>query len=195
MIVGLTGGIGSGKSTEANFFRALGVPVYDSDSEANLIMVASKTIRNSIISLFGPASYEGQKLNKTYLSDIVFNDSDKLEQLNAIVHPAVRKHFLNRAKVQNTRYVLQETALLFENNLQHHYDKVILVTAPKTLRIRRVMKRDGVSEIDVCARIDHQLSDAIKSKMADFIIENAEQYETQKRVAEIHSKLEGQTTA
>ncbi|MGD1946131.1 MAG: dephospho-CoA kinase, partial [Croceivirga sp.] len=169
MIVGLTGGIGSGKSTVANFFRALGVPVYDSDSEAKHLMVASETIRNSIISLFGPASYEGQKLNKTYLSDIVFNDSDKLEQLNAIVHPAVRKHFLNWAKVQNTRYVLQETALLFENNLQHHYDKVILVTAPKTLRIRRVMKRDGVSETDVCARIDHQLSDAIKSKMADFI--------------------------
>ena len=195
MIVGLTGGIGSGKSTVANFFRALGVPVYDSDSEAKHLMVASETIRNSIISLFGPASYEGQKLNKTYLSDIVFNDSDKLEQLNAIVHPAVRKHFLNWAKVQNTRYVLQETALLFENNLQHHYDKVILVTAPKTLRIRRVMKRDGVSETDVCARIDHQLSDAIKSKMADFIIENTDLYETQKRVAEIHSKLVGQTTA
>jgi dephospho-CoA kinase len=189
MIVGLTGGIGSGKSTVAGFFRELGVPVYDSDEEAKRLMAVSDEVKHELIKLFGEDAYIDKKLNKTYISDIVFKEKEKLGQLNNIVHPAVRKHFSDWVTRQNSPYVIQETALIFENNVQNSYDAIVLVTAPESIRIQRVMKRDEVTESQIKARIANQMSDKQKIDLADFIIENHDLEKTRKAVNSIHKKL------
>ena len=186
MIVGLTGGMGSGKSTVAAFFRELGVPVYDSDEEAKLLMVDSEDVRKDIIQLFGPGAYHGEKLNKAFISKIVFNEKEKLKQLNAVVHPAVRKHFSDWVQSRDFPYVIQETALIFENKAQKNYDTVILVTAPEQVRIQRVMDRDAMSEAQIKARLGNQLSDETKIPLADHIIENIDLKQTKKDVGKLH---------
>ncbi len=193
MIVGLTGGIGSGKSTVAHFFRQLLVPVYDSDLEAKLLMTESEEVRLALKKLFGHEAYRGKALNKTFISDLVFRDKDKLEQLNQIVHPAVRKHFEQWAEQQKAPYVIQETALIFENGTQDHYDSIILVTAPKHTRIQRVMERDGVTESQVQARIRNQLPDGDKTVLADYLIENIDLTKTKETVDRIHEQLLSKT--
>ena len=153
MIVGLTGGIGSGKTTVANFFKELNIPVYNSDKAARKLMKRSKKVKKAIIDLLGENAYDGKKLNKTYISDKIFNNESLLEELNAIVHPAVRKHFLKWVKKQNAPYVIQETALIFENRSEDFYDRIILVIAPKIQRMQRVSRRDSISESQVENRI------------------------------------------
>jgi len=193
MIVGLTGGIGSGKSTVARFFRELGVPVYDSDKEAKILMVESEMVRRELINLFGEEAFIDKKLNKTHISSIVFKEKEKLAKLNAIVHPAVRNHFAQWVEQQVSAYVIQETALIFENEAQENYDAVILVTAPENIRIQRVIKRDGVSKGEIKARIANQMSDEDKISLADFVIENNELKSTKKAVKTIHKKLMDRT--
>jgi len=193
MIVGLTGGIGSGKSTVARFFRELGVPVYDSDKEAKVLMVKSEMVRRELINLFGEEAFIGKKLNKTHISSIVFKEKEKLSKLNAIVHPAVRNHFVQWVEQQSSAYVIQETALIFENETRENYDAVILVTAPENIRIQRVIKRDGVSKGEIKARIANQMSDEDKISLADFVIENNELKSTKKAVKTIHKKLMDRT--
>jgi len=193
MIVGLTGGIGSGKSTVARFFRELGVPVYDSDKEAKVLMVKSEMVRRELINLFGEEAFIGKKLNKTHISSIVFKEKEKLAKLNAIVHPAVRNHFVQWVEQQSSAYVIQETALIFENETRENYDAVILVTAPENIRIQRVIKRDGVSKGEIKARIANQMSDEDKISLADFVIENNELKSTKKAVKTIHKKLMDRT--
>jgi len=189
MIVGLTGGIGSGKSTIAACFRQLGVPIYNSDVEAKTLMVASEEVRDKLTKLFGGHVFHGEKLNKTLISKMVFRDKEKLNELNQIVHPAVRKHFKNWVAQQSAPYVVQETALIFENNIQDNYDAIILVTAPEHLRIQRVMDRDGVTEPQVKARIKNQLPDKHKTMLANYVIENLELDQTKKIVNTIHKQL------
>lgn len=192
MIIGLTGGIGSGKSTVAGFFRELGIPVYDSDKEAKDLMEESSEVKGAIIKLFGSEAYYDKRLNKTFISNIVFKDRKKLKELNAIVHPAVRKHFLAWSSEQNSPYVIQETALIFENQAQDKYDAVILVTTTELSRIQRVVDRDGVSEAQVKSRMANQLPDKGKKIHADFIIENVDVNDTKNQVNEIHKTLLGQ---
>jgi dephospho-CoA kinase len=189
MIVGLTGGIGSGKSTVAKFFKALGVPVYDSDAQAKRIMKSSKKIRKKIIALLGEEAYEDKSLNRAYIAKSVFGNKELLEELNGIVHPAVRKHFLKWSQKQDYPYVVQETALLFENKSNHLYDKVILVTAPQKLRIARVMSRDNSTEEQVLARIENQLADTDKIELSDYIIENIDLKETKDKVIKLNKAL------
>ena len=189
MIVGLTGGIGSGKSTVAKFFKKLGVPVYDSDIEAKRLMVESEELREEIIKLFGKEAYDDRKLNKTHISEIVFGDRKLLNRLNRIVHPSVRKHFSQWAAQQSSPYVIQETALIFENNIQHNYDAVILVTAPESVRIQRVIDRDDILESDVRSRIKNQLPDNDKAALADYVIENLDLEQTKETVDHIHKQL------
>ncbi len=189
MIVGLTGGIGSGKSTVAHFFRNLGVPVYDSDNEAKALMVSSKTLRKGIIELFGEEAYLGERLNRIFISEQVFKSAELLQSLNAIVHPAVKKDFLQWVEKQKAPYVIQESALIFENASQGNYDKVIVVSAPQEVRLQRVMKRDNVNEVKILERIAHQLPDKQKKDLADFVIENDDLPDTSERVSEIHDQL------
>ncbi|MEO0526182.1 MAG: dephospho-CoA kinase [Bacteroidota bacterium] len=189
MIVGLTGGIGSGKTTVGKMFKELGVPVYNSDVEAKRLMHASKEVKKAIIGLLGSEAYKGEELNKKYISDTVFKDAELLQKLNDIVHPAVKNHFKGWVKKQISPYVIQETALIFENSSQEFYDKIVLVTAPQNIRIQRVTKRDGVSKKNVMERIKNQLKDTEKIKLSDFVIKNTKLEKTKLIVRQVHSEL------
>ncbi|MFD1316588.1 dephospho-CoA kinase [Namhaeicola litoreus] len=188
-VVGLTGGIGSGKSTVAKMFQDLGVPVYFSDTEAKRIMQESKEVQQGLIDLFGEKVFESGNLNRTYLARLVFNNSELLSQLNALVHPAVAFDFEKWISRQNAEIVMQESALIFENEKEDFFDAVILVTAPKELRIDRLKKRDHSSQKEIESRMNNQLSDKDKFPRADFVIENIDILETEKRVNEVLSIL------
>ena len=189
MIVGLTGGIGSGKSTVGKMFRKLGVPLYNSDIEAKKLMSRSKRIRTKIEALLGSQSYLDGELNREYIAKSVFKDKKLLQDLNNIVHPAVRRHFISWAKKRKEPYVIQETAIIFENGNSEFYDKIVLVVAPTDVRIQRVVDRDGIAPSAVEERINHQWPDSKKVKLSDFVIENIDLGATQKNVSQIHHKL------
>ncbi len=191
MIVGLTGGIGSGKSTVGKLLEELGVPVYNSDIEAKRLMNKSKVLRKDIVGLLGEESYVNDQLNRPYIAKKVFNDKALLDKLNGIVHPAVRKHFLRWAKKQQKPYVVQETALLFENGMQDFYDKIVLVTAPKNIRIERIIARDGSTRQEILERMDNQLADSIKSPLSDYVLENIEYDKTKSKVKALNIALLG----
>lgn len=188
-IIGLTGGIGSGKSTVARLFQELGIPVYIADDEAKKLML-QKEIREKIINLLGEDAYINKTLNKKYIASKVFQDSDLLTQLNQIVHPAVAQHFSQWLKEQKGIYVIKEAAILFENGGYKNCDKTILVKADKNTRLQRVLKRDKTSIDDIEARMKNQWPDSKKEKLADFIIANNEGIKELKcRVQIIHEIL------
>lgn len=189
MRVGLTGGIGSGKTTVAGYFVELGVPVYNSDERAKRLMVTSKEVREAIIALLGKKAYIREKLNKKYIANRIFSDASLLNKMNEIVHPVVAKDFLAWEQEQNAPYVIQETALIFENGRQDFYDYVILVTAPIAQRLERVVKRDGSTEKEVLERLKNQLQDDQKIPFSDYVLENIKRSETRLKVKEIHSAL------
>lgn len=190
MLVGLTGGIGSGKTTVAQFFTALGIPVYNSDTEAKKLMETSHKVKNAIKRLLGEEAYQGQSLNKTYISQQVFKDRPLLDKLNGIVHPAVRTDFLAWAEQQNAPYVIQEAALIFEIGSEDFYDMIILVTAPETIRIDRIMERDPDSTSEnIKARMRNQWSDSQKTDASDYIIENLDLEKTESQVLKVHRAL------
>ena len=170
-IIGLTGGIGSGKSTVARMFNELGIAVYIADEEAKKIM-HQEEIKKKIIGLLGEEAFDNNEFNKKYIANKVFNDASLLKQLNAIVHPAVALHFLEWVQNQQGVYVIKEAAILFENGGYKKCDKTILVKANKKLRLKRVLKRDKSAVEEVEARMKNQWTDAKKEKLADFIIEN-----------------------
>ena len=171
-IIGLTGGIGSGKTTVANLFASLGIPVFNADDAAKQLMQNSPIIKNQLIQQFGDKVYEQGQLNKSYLASIVFADPEKLAILNSIVHPVTIQAALDWAQQQTSPYVIKEAALLFESNASEGLDFVIGVTAPLALRIERVMKRDQCTQAEVEKRMQHQISDAIKMKLCDKVIVN-----------------------
>ncbi|WKB81424.1 dephospho-CoA kinase [Cellulophaga lytica] len=188
-IVGLTGGIGSGKSTAAKMFANLGVPVYNSDTEAKKLMHTSANVKEQIIKLLGAEAYQNGVLNREYIAQKVFSNANLLEQLNAIVHPAVRAHFLEWAKKQNAPYVIQESAIIFENNNQNFYDYIILVTAPLEVRIDRIIKRDNTTREKILSRMDNQWTDEKKEKMSDFKLINEDIVKLKLKIKEIHCIL------
>ncbi len=171
-IIGLTGGIGSGKTTVANLFASLGIPVFNADDAAKQLMQNSPIIKNQLIQQFGDKVYEQGQLNKSYLASIVFADPEKLAILNSIVHPVTIQAALDWAQQQTSPYVIKEAALIFESNASEGLDFVIGVKAPLALRIERVMKRDQCTQAEVEKRMQHQISDTIKMKLCDKIIVN-----------------------
>jgi dephospho-CoA kinase len=175
MIVGLTGGIGSGKSTVAKLFEVLGVPVYNSDLRAKE-MYYKPEVKEQVIRLLGTNAYdENGKLNAQHISSIIFRDSQILHKVNGIIHPAVDGDFREYvANHSDQKIVLKESALLFETGIYKKLDKVILVTSPLELRIARVQSRDNISEAEVIKRINHQLPDEEKIPISDFVIKNDE---------------------
>ncbi len=187
-IVGLTGGIGSGKTTVANFFSELGVPVFIADKVAKSLY-NQKEVINLIKQTFGEHLFKENKLDRQALASIVFNNSTKLNKLNKIIHPRVHYEFENWLKQQNSSYVIYEAAIIFEHNRQDFFDKTILVTAPKQTKINRVMARDGVTESQVLQRMSKQWPDDKKSHLADFIITNIDLEKTISRVQEIDKIL------
>jgi dephospho-CoA kinase len=171
-IIGLTGGIGSGKTTIANYFKEMGVPVYIADDEARKLM-QSKFIIEEIKKTFGDSLFEDDILNRAKLAEIVFNDSRKLDQLNAIVHPAVKKDFVAWLEANKKyAYVIYEAAILFESGRYKDCDIVITVTAPEEIRIERVIKRDKTNKEQVLDRMKMQWKDEERISKSDFIILN-----------------------
>lgn len=187
--IGLTGGIGSGKSTVAQLFKVMGIPVFDADSTAKNIMNEDEALKKKIIETFGEESYVNNTLNRKYIAGIVFNNPLKLEQLNALVHPATIDASENWMKKQNTVYAIKEAALLFEAGSASNLDYVIGVFAPQALRIKRVMERDNISREEVLERIGRQIDDRIKMRLCDFIIANDEQQLIIPQVWKIHEEL------
>lgn len=172
--VGITGGIGSGKSVVASLFELHDVPVYNADKETKKLNNTSPQIREQLIHHFGPELYDkDNQIDKKMFAEIIFADSDKLELANSIIHPEVLKHF-NDWCLQNSDYsiVAIEAAILLESNFHIHLDKVVTVYSPLNLRISRVMERDGVSEAAVRTRMRYQLSEREKIRMADYVIMN-----------------------
>lgn len=188
-IVGLTGGIGSGKSTVAQMFKDLGVPVYHSDSEAKQLMTTTPKLKKAIIALLGKEAYKDGKLNRSFIARKVFKDTQSLQALNALVHPEVRSHFLQWVKQQSAPYVIQETALLFENEAQDQYDVILWVNAPVPLRLQRVMARDGATVQEVHDRMKHQIEAEQAAPQADFCITNIDLNTTRAKVEALHQKL------
>lgn len=189
-IIGLTGGIGSGKTTIANYFQSNGIPVYISDLEAKKVM-DSPIMISEIVKLFGNEIVTStNQLDREKLAAIVFNNPEKLKQLNAIVHPAVKIHFENWVKSNKTQpIVIKETAILFESNSYKDCDFIITVTAPLETRINRVLKRDTTSREKILQRIKNQLSDEEKIERSDYVIVNENFEETKKQVDEILKSL------
>lgn len=187
--VGLTGGIGSGKTTVAKAFEALGIPIYIADDEAKKLMNTSKVLRRKLIALFGEEAYKDNTLNKPYIAKTIFNNKALLHQMNAIVHPKVGKHFIKWKNKQTAPYVIKEAAILFENQSYKNYDYIITVTAPEKERIERVIKRDNASVEKVKAIIANQWKDELKVQLSDFVIVNTNLEKTQKDVIKTHQKL------
>jgi len=175
LLVGLTGGIGSGKTTVAKILKSLSVPVFNSDLEAKTIINNDKGIIEQVTIEFG-AIYEDGKLNTQKMAKLVFNDATALEKLNNIIHPKVKEHFERWVAENNTAPILiKEAAILIESGAYKELDKIILVTAPQSIRIQRVMQRDKVSEEKILKRIQAQFSEEEKLNYADFVIKNNEE--------------------
>jgi dephospho-CoA kinase len=187
--VGLTGGIGSGKTTVANLFKELGVPVYIADTEAKRLMHTSKAIKRKLLEEFGKKAYIKNKLNRAFLANIVFNDKKKLAAINKIVHPSVANSFKRWLNKHDCAYVIQENAILFENNSADKFDFIITVTAPIQDKIERVMKRDNITKEEVLVRMKNQISDKEKIRNSNFVIENRDLKQTKNEVAKIHKLI------
>jgi dephospho-CoA kinase len=187
--IGLTGGIGSGKSTIAKIFEVLGIPVYYADTEAKRIMNTDPHLKAEITKHFGQEAYVDNQLNRTYLGSIVFNNKDKLSLLNSLVHPATIRDSKEWIKKQTTPYIIKEAALIFESGSQGDLDYVIGVSAPAHLRIQRAMHRDNLTRVQVQQRISKQIEEVIKMHLCDFVIYNDEVKPVIPQVLDLHKKL------
>ncbi|MDF2438965.1 MAG: dephospho-CoA kinase [Bacteroidota bacterium] len=188
-IIGITGGIGSGKSTVCRVFQLLGVPVYYADEESKLLL-NDPVILSKLSDAFGPEIIADGKADRKKISSIVFNDKQKLDTLNKIVHPAVKEHFEEWCRKNSASdYVIKEAAILFESETYKFVQKIITVTAPEALKIERVMQRDGVSEEDVRRRMLNQISDEEKIKRSDYVLMNDEKELLIPQVIELNGNL------
>jgi len=187
--IGLTGGIGSGKSTVAKIFQLLGIPVYYADDAAKRLMNTNENLKQLIIKNFGNDCYVNGQLNKPFISQVVFSDSDKAKLFNSFVHPLTLADADTWMQQQQAPYAIKEAAILFEAAAHKALDLVIGVSAPLELRIQRVVQRDGIDEIAVMARINKQMNQAEKMKLCDFVIENNETELLIPQVMALHEKL------
>jgi len=187
--VGLTGGIGSGKSTVAQVFETIGIPVYYADNEAKRLMNESKELKEAISRLFGKEAYNKDGLNRKYVGSIAFSEPQKLQQLNAIVHPVIKEDGEKWMQQQKTPYAIHEAALIFEAGVNERLDFVIGVSAPESLRIKRTMERDNISREEVLKRISRQQNEEEKIKQCDFVLVNDEQELLIPQVLALHKKL------
>ena len=189
IIIGLTGGIGSGKSTVAKIFAQLGIPVLDADATAKAIMNEDRSVKTKLIELFGEDAYKENQLNRPYIAQIVFEDAFKLQQLNAIIHPITIQYAKDWASKQSAPYVIKEAALFFESGSSEGVEIIIGVTAPKHIRIQRVMQRDQITREDVIKRMEHQLEDSLKMKLCDWVIQNDDMHLLIPQILAIHQSL------
>lgn len=185
----LTGGIGSGKSTVLTLFSELGVPTFAADDSAKMAMEQDVDIKAKITALFGEASYAKGKLNRPFIAEQVFDNKEKLQQLNALVHPAARAAYSNWQQAQDAPYTVYEFPLVFELGEQERFEGVILVISPEASRIQRVENRDGVTEEAIRKRMMHQWTDEQKQPLTDMLIHNNSIDETADQVRKLHLQL------
>ena len=187
--VGLTGGIGSGKSTVAELLNIRGVAIYDSDSRAKELMNGNEALREALIAAFGAECYTDAGLNRAWLAERVFGNKAELERLNAIVHPAVMRDFAAWAEAQEGDYVVLESAILLEAGLEEHVDVVVAVMAPKDIRLERAMQRDGASREQIEERMRNQMSDDERTDRAQYAVVNIDIEELEEDVEQLHRRL------
>lgn len=188
--IGLTGGIGSGKTTVAKVFEVLGIPVYYADNAAKQLMNNDEALKQQLIASFGKETYfDNGELNRKHLSSIVFADKEKLALLNSLVHPATIAHAQQWFSKQTAAYVVKEAALLFESGTAEGLDYVIGVTAPFTVRLKRVIDRDAVTAEEVKRRMANQIDEQLKMKLCDFVLHNNEQQLLLPQITALHEKL------
>lgn len=187
--VGLTGGIGSGKSKVAEFLRDREVAIYDSDSRAKELMMSNEALRQALIAEFGQECYTADGINRAWLAQRVFNNEAELARLNAIVHPAVMRDFAAWAEAQEGNYVVLESAILLEAGLESHVDVVVAVMAPKELRLERAMLRDGAKREQIEERMRNQMSDEERTDRAKYAIVNIDLEELEEDVEQLHRRL------
>jgi dephospho-CoA kinase len=187
--VGITGGMGSGKTTVAAIFETLGIPVYRADDAAKRLMNEDETLKGQLITHFGEATYTNGLLNLQYLATEVFNDEEKLALLNSLVHPATISDGEKWMEQQTTPYAIKEAAIIFESGSQKYLDYIIGVYAPVTLRIHRSMKRSAISQDEVKTRMNRQMDDAIKMKLCDVVITNDGQQALIPQVIKVHEAI------
>jgi dephospho-CoA kinase len=187
--VGLTGGIGSGKSTVAAIFQVLGIPVYYADEETKKLMNEDPRLRTEITRHFGDKAYSNKGLDRAFLATVVFNNREKLDLLNSLTHPITIQHAADWMKKQTTPYVIKEAALIFESGSAENLDYIIGVSAPFELRIQRVMKRDRTTRAEIEKRMSRQLDEKIKMMLCDTVINNNEKELVIPQVLSIHEKL------
>lgn len=190
IIIGLTGGIGSGKSTVGKILESLGIPVYNADNQAKYLMNHNESLKRKIIQLLGTNAYTSEGLNRKWIATQVFENEEKLEKLNQLVHPAVAEDFSQWALKQKALYVVREAAILLESNSYHDCDAIILVTADETIRIERVKQRNHWSEAEIRNRMQHQMPEKDKEKYCKYIItNNGYEEELIEKVKLIHNQI------
>jgi dephospho-CoA kinase len=189
--VGLTGGIGSGKSIAGKIFSILGIPVYPADVAAKRLYDTDEELRNGVKSLFGEHLYASGTLDRRKLADIIFSNNDSLKKINELVHPAVIRDFLDYVArlPKTTPYVIHEAAILYEAKIEHLFDVVINVHAPENLRIKRVLARENINEHEVKQRIESQLPDQLKITLSDYNIVNDDKTPVLPQILQIHKEL------
>ena len=188
-IIGLTGGIGSGKSTVLELFKILGVKTYSADESAKKLVNTDPYLINLIKSSFGENIYDKGQLNSKKLSDIVFENKEKLKLLNSIIHPAVAKDFKLFLNSNNEDYIVKEAAIIFETKSENNYDKIILIQSPLAIRIERVINRDNISREEVMKRINNQLDENLIIDKCDYVISNENKEDLEDKVLSIHHDL------
>lgn len=188
--IGITGGIGSGKSTVCEIFKLLGIPVFEADRVAGKLINTDSAIRNELIKLYGTEIYNADKnINREKLANIIFNSNVELEKVNKVVHPAVRHEFTNWVKNQKTAYIIHEAAILIESGFYKMMDFTILVSAPEEMRIERVIMRNNLSRENVISRMAKQWPDSEKRKIANFELVNDNKNLLIPQIIEIDKKL------
>lgn len=187
--IGLTGGIGSGKTTVAHVFETLGIPVYYADDKAKQLMNNDSILKASIIQLFGSDAYKNRELDRKYLAAIVFNDKEKLALLNSLIHPITIRDANEWMKQQTSPYVIKEAALLFESGAAEQLDYVVGVYAPQHIRVQRVMKRDNLPVEEIMKRISRQIDEEMKMKLCNFIITNNDHHLVIPQIIELDKKF------
>lgn len=189
--VAITGGIGTGKTTISSMFADKGIPVFNSDEIAKEIMNTDSLLKNEIVTAFGDKAYDKNKLNKEYLSDVIFNNETLLKKINSIVHPYVAEEFNSWIQEQNSKYIIYESAIIFENQAEDFFDKIICVTASEEEVISRIMKRNDFSVDKIKSIINKQLPNDAKVQKSDYVIESMNISKLSDKVLEIHNDIMG----
>ena len=189
LIIGLTGGIGAGKTMVSNIFKTLGVPIYNSDNRAKYLMTNNNDLRKSLCSIFSNKVFNNNILDTNFLSNIVFNNALELKKLNTIVHPFVIRDFESWISKQKSKFVIKEAAILIESGAYKKVDKIILVIADKEIRIDRIKNRDNINKEAILSRIDKQISDKERMQYADFVIDNNENKSIINQVTNIYNEI------